>query len=62
MFEIDRWILCSFIFYIKILMHFDNNRKKMEVYKYILMHHQLENRKNQIFHLFATYFVSCDIC
>ncbi len=43
-------------------MHFDNNRKNMEVHKYILIQHKFENKKILIFHLLATYFISYDIC
>jgi hypothetical protein len=39
-------------FYIKSLMHFNDNRTMMKVHKYIWM-------QNLIFHLFATYFISC---
>jgi hypothetical protein len=35
---IDEYCVFSY-FYIRSLMHFDNNGKKMEVYKYILVHH-----------------------
>jgi len=37
-------------------MYFDFNMKKLEVYKYILLHHSLDNRKKLIFDLFANLF------
>jgi hypothetical protein len=43
-------------------MYFDFNMKKLEVYKYILLHHSLDSWKKLIFDLFATYFICWELC